>query len=30
MYGKNHFLAKEKEANDKEKMWKMLPDVPVL
>ena len=28
--GTNHFLVKEKEKNENEKMWKMLPDVPVL
>ena len=28
--GTNHFLAKEKEKNENEKMWQVLPDVPVL
>ena len=28
--GTNHFLVKEKEKNEKEKMWKMLLDVFVL
>lgn len=28
--GKNHFLAEEKGAYEKEKMWKMLPNVSVL
>ena len=28
--GKNHFLAEEKEENEKEKMWKMLLDVSIL
>ena len=28
--GTNHFLVKEKEKNENEKMWQVLPDVPVL
>ena len=28
--GTNHFLVKEKEKNQNEKMWSVLPDVPVL